>query len=447
LAGQVSQRVLDFTLVLEGENEDELPERAMCTARLVRLDTLAVSKDPAMYDFVRQDLYANLAGEAQSSELWPRRLVSEFASVVQFSFLTPKKKEASCMVDVANVKEYPNHENLMQPQQSASLEDSIQAAIDEVSALLQGVKVPVKANVNCGYLQNYGSQSDFGLPNNMVMTPVIGTLAWHDIRRFIISCGYNLQEAAVRIVKTAAWRGQTFPTDTRKCRIELQSGQVFHYGRDVCGNPVVYFRTMCRGPWRQCAEATLAAALHRFEMALSEFCAIEQEVQCTLVIVLGRPGKSTRSDPEGRKQSSSSNTDEERTTVDNEESGESINDDMVGGTIDPRTTTNPRVSPEEQWYLHCTGDLLEQFISLLFKHYPERIAKVLLVKGKGQKASFYRTHVAASRAMKRAIALRKERSKIRFLPKMSTLKGLIDESELSAAALGKAPVPLRAFEC
>ena len=440
LEGQLSERVLDFTLVLEGENEDELPERALCTARLVRLDTHAVAKDPAMYDFVSQYLPSRDTDQSQSSTVWPRRLVNEFASVLQLSFLTPKKKESAPSVEVSVMACHERPKGCMEPATMALLDYSMREAIEDVWDCLEGIKVPLRLNERRGCLETHSSQCDFGLPQNMVMAPVTSTLTWHDVQRFIISSEYNLQEAAVRIVQTAAWRGRTFPTDTRMCRIELHSGQVFHRGCDVFGHPVIYFRTVCRGPWRKCVDATLAAALHRFESALSELCMVNQETKCTLVVVLGRPGDfSTGSDQEGST-SFSTIEDEDNPTVDNGGSEDGL---FAVDAVNHLPVTNPRVSTEEPWHLHCTSELLEQFISLLFTHYPERLSRVLLVKG--QRDSFYRTQVAAARAMKRITSTRKDRSKISFIPKLSRLKGLIDESELSTAALGKAPIPAWAF--
>jgi Protein ENHANCED DISEASE RESISTANCE 2, C-terminal len=454
LERQVSERVLDFTLVLEGESEDELPERALCTTRFVRIDTLAVAKDPAVYDFATQVMSARDAGDVTPSEPWPRRLASEFASAVQSSFITPKKGKSAPAINVATGDEHPIQRRLVQPERNAAFEDPMRAAIDEVLAILEGIKVPTKSHQSIGHLH------DTGLPINMVMTPVVGTLALHEIRRFVISSDYNLQHAAVRIVKTAAWRGKTFPVDTRMCRIELQSGQVFLQGRDMAGNPVVYFRTMCRGQWRKRADATLAAALHRFEKAISVHRVMEKDVKCTLVLILGRPDKclpdnATSSSETGSTLSRNIDDEDKSSVVDNIESTAiqletslgRLDDNTIDRPFSSRSITNPRVSDEEPWHHHCTSALLEQFVSLLFTHYPDRIAKLLLVKGAGQKCSLYRTNVAATRAMKRAIISPKERAKIRFLPKMSRLKALIDESELSAAALGNAPVPAYAFEC
>ena len=53
-----------------------------------------------------------------------------------------------------------------------------------------------------------------------------------DIKRHYIAANKDLKEAAIRITKCAAFRGLTFPIDTRLCRVELNSGQFFQQGKD-----------------------------------------------------------------------------------------------------------------------------------------------------------------------------------------------------------------------
>ena len=85
------------------------------------------------------------------------------------------------------------------------------------------------------------------------------------MRRFYVACDCDLQKAAIRIVKSTAWREMVFSVDTRTCRIELQSGQFFQQeGEDLERNAVFYFRHMCVGPsWRKHGDAVIQAVLHR----------------------------------------------------------------------------------------------------------------------------------------------------------------------------------------
>lgn len=471
LDGQLTNRVLDFTLVLEGENQDELPERALCTTRVVHMDAVAVAKDPTLFRFDNQALALCLDDDdEESSEMWPRRLVNEFASVVRSSFMTPKKSTTTRPERmISNVPESPCRKYFKAPRKTESLEDSMGAAEGEVAAFLEGIQVPVRIEVvqiPCSRAA-YSPNEDGGLPENMLMTSVSSLFKPHDIRRFLIASALNPEEAAIRLVKTAAWRGQLFPVDKRMCRVELQSGQVFQQGHTRSGNPVLYFRTTCRGPWRNNPRATLSAALCRVESAVSEYCSKNQDTQLTLVVLLGlaanqgssvqaNQGRSTQGgrsvSTQGTKEADDLGSDE----IDNheDEDNDSIESDPLSVVPEenvgsPRSVANPRVSDKESWQLHCTKALLEHFITILFVHYPQQFSQIIFVKGSpgGRKNMIYRTHVAASRGMKRAIPSSKDRAKVRYLLNAPRLRECIDDSELSVLAGGKVPVPASAFGC
>jgi hypothetical protein len=80
-----------------------------------------------------------------------------------------------------------------------------------------------------------------------------------DVRRFLIDCNGKVKVAISRLTSTALWRLEVFPIDIRKCRVEVQSGQLFSYGEDHDGYPVFYFRNLCLGPWRKNVDATVSA--------------------------------------------------------------------------------------------------------------------------------------------------------------------------------------------
>ena len=83
--------------------------------------------------------------------------------------------------------------------------------------------------------------------------PAFEKLDRSDLRRFYVACDCDLQKAAIRIVKSTAWRE----------RIELQSGQFFQQGEDLERNAVFYFRHMYVGPsWRKRGDAVIQAVLH-----------------------------------------------------------------------------------------------------------------------------------------------------------------------------------------
>lgn len=88
---------------------------------------------------------------------------------------------------------------------------------------------------------------------------VLKEFSTNDVRRFLVESNGKIKVAVARLTSTALWRREVFPVDIRKCRVELQSGQIFSYGEDYDGHPVFFFRNMCLGPWRKNAEATVSA--------------------------------------------------------------------------------------------------------------------------------------------------------------------------------------------
>lgn len=459
LNDQMSERVLDFTLVLEGESEDELPERALCTTRMVRVDTGAVAKTPTTNDF-RQvgqatgDEPRSVPSEQEGAlQIWWQGLATVLAtafraSLVVSGWATGHQNEAAAIALSPRLAEGKIPLQIPRGPSSPRYDVAIEGAIDEVTALLKGVRVPVRRN-SLGQMSSpkYSGRLSKVLPEDMVLVPVLETINRHDIKRFLTSSGYNIGMAAVRIVETSGWRGRTFPVNINGCRIELQSGQFFQRGYDRSGNPVFYFATTCRGPWRRNTEATMSAALHRFETALSELCTVKPDTCITLVVLLGH-SKLGKNSTDGLGEAE----DEESENGDAEEGSECRTAETIKTTaLDSHCgesrhyISNPRIPVAEAWQLHSTKEIVEEFISLLFLHYPERISKVLLAKGKGRK-TFYATKVAVARAMKHCVASSESRTRITFLQTLSRLRLFIDETELSEAAGGSSPMSDAAFD-
>jgi hypothetical protein len=134
------------------------------------------------------------------------------------------------------------------------------------------------------------------LRDDLMQVSILRRINRSDIRRYFVAADCVLKNTAVRIVESAAWRGLTFPIDTRTCRIELQNGIFFQCGKDLEGNPVYYFQNTLIGPWRKDEDAViaavlyrLAAVLHRLETSLNEFAREDPEVKCTLIVSMGKP--------------------------------------------------------------------------------------------------------------------------------------------------------------
>ncbi len=454
LNDQMSERILDFTLVLQGEQDDELPERALCTTRMVRVDAAAVAAMP-----LNKDIY-NLpksAEDQQSSSLhgetfqmWTQRVASEFATAVRSNLKMPALHGNEGAI-VAVPPSSTESKNPTKPPTSKNKRDTIKEAIKEVMALLADVKIPLKVG---SVHAMTGPKESLSLPEGIVMMPVLDTMNKDEIKRFVVSSNCDVKTISVRIVQTAAWRGRTFPIPIRSCRVELQSGQLFQQGHDLVGNPVFYFTTMCRGPWRRDVAATLSAAIHRFDTNLSEICAGKPDTRCTIVVLLGRPkgatNKTTKSSTEGSSVDSA--------TIEEEEVGGSgtSQGSRIEGSLDAESTNmssrqrsrilcNPRISTEEPWQLHSSREMLEEFISLLLLHYPDRIHMVLLVKGKGPH-NFYKSKIAATRALKRSVDSLDGGVKMTFLQSASSLKTFIAETELPAIVGGPATMRGTAFD-
>lgn len=446
LNDQMSERVLDFTLVLEGEHEGELPERALCTTRMVRVDTGAVAKVPTVYDIhTPRNTHGNRRQTLQdeSFQMWYERLATEFASAVRTRLKIPRWNDDS---SAQSVSPPPNQdETSPMPRRDATFQrtdDPLETAVAEVTQLLKGVEVPARSD----YIDSlsepiFSRRIDKSLPDGIVLVPVLDTLSRDDIKRFVVASRFDIKRASVRIVETTAWKGRTFPIDIRMCRIELQSGQFFQQGHDRSRNQVFYFSTMCRGPWRRNVEATIAAVLHRFDFAMTKLCADNPSTRCTLVILMSRwkgaPAPKVESE-DGKAEEVGNGTDEVRQN----ESGDVEPGDSTWKSS-RQFVSNPRIATEETWQLHSTNELVEELISLLILHYPDRIAKIFL--GKGPKA-FYKTNVSASRAMRRTVDLTEARGRIIFLRNLSGLRSFIDADQLSEVAGGCAPVPPNAFD-
>lgn len=451
---RISERVLDFTLVLEGEQEDELPERALCTTRMVRVDTDAVAVLPLGYEEDKATLIesteeSNLPPE--SLQLWTQRVATEFVTAVRSNLTMPgwQKHSGEIMPDHPSTTSNETSPKNDQSSITTKRTDMINTAINEMLALLEGTNVPVKSDsIYAKFaLRDDMMESSIVVPEGMVLVPVKNMVTRDELKLFAISTYCNVKRAVLRIVQTAAWRGRTFPIDIRSCRIELQSGQFFHQGNDRTGHPVFYFTTMCRGPWRRNADATLSAGLHRFETMMRNISLTKQEARCTIVILLGRP-KVVNKSKESRTKASDEesigtqeDTGENGTTVQSVEGNESGNKTTETCNI----LSNPRVSLEEPWQLHSTRELVEGFLSSVLLHYPQRTHMVLLVKGQGPNI-FYKTKVAAIRAMNRTVDISDISAGLKFLSSASKLKNYIDESQLPGVVGGPATVIKDAFE-
>jgi hypothetical protein len=283
---------------------------------------------------------------------------------------------------------------------------------------------------------------------DMATIPVLSYFDRNDIKRFLRATEGDVKRAALRIVETASWRGQTFPVDQRPCRIELQSGQFFQQGSDLRGNPVFYLRNLCLGPWREDVDASIAAMIYRLDKSLSEVSVEIPDSRITLVILMGRPVEPGDFDDNSEEYIDGEYEEsEEEDSVDEREDGEEETEETE--TLDddvPLSEVNPRVSPSETWQVHTNKDLLRRFFELFSTHYPGRLGEILVVAGKGRN-NYYSTNIRRKSVMKKLTRSKVIRRKVIFIDTFAELTMHVDRRNLITIVGGSTPIEGRAFEC
>ena len=296
--------------------------------------------------------------------------------------------------------------------------------------------------------------------------PVLNNLHAYDLLRYLIASEYNLKGAAVSLVESAAWRGITFPVDTRACRVELESGQFFQQGVDLKGNPVLYFRVMCVGPWRMDVDAQVLSVLYRLESAVLDWSRKSPRVQFTLVLLMGNPflginepdKKLTKG--KGKEKGRTAKRGSRKSAV---AGGDDIKDTETTSGVDDNSSAvasfhsrytlgksranrsflirgcNPRIDPEEEYRVHGNDELADRLRNIVMRHYPERLHKCLVLPGDplGEKlvAKWFNYHLPYSPI----------RGKITILDSPQDLKLFILADELVTFAGGNSLVNSSAF--
>ena len=427
--------VVDLTYIVKGIQDDELPERALATIRLVhaRHDKNNVPLDVALRPDDDDD--DDDDDDFMSTPFSPSSSRSEWADSVDIG-----RTERSEL--------YLNYE-----------EDAFQEGVRALEDVLRDVTIPCrKQGLSPRQLdlssKLQGHELDLILPpsvdpSDVVQVPVLERFTSADLRRYFQAENCDLKAAAVRIVESATWRGMTFPIDTKMCRVELHSGQFFHQGFDRRGHPVFYFRNMCAGPWRGEEEAILAAVLHRLETTLTKLQLRQGQktLRVTLVVLMGKPlfrKKWRKYFEEGSDVDTTTDEDATRVTQDT-----SANESQATAkTWNPLDVgVNPRLVHPEEYQVHSTQALMRRLVRLLLKHYPERLYKVIIAPGKRRGYGYFGTAVGAQLAVRNNISSARTRSKCFILHRLRELKQFIAPDQLIAIAGGRAPIKPAAFEC
>jgi len=492
-AGALPSSTIDFTYVLEGEQKDQLPERALGTIRIVRMSPVscalpiecsAKQAEPT----AREARIMRSITPLRKSETSTSQAV-EFSLDVQarnntvvspvnrainmtynslrsiFSFEDVSNEEAKDEVEELSVGEHF--------QNNLDKDDPFKDGVDALADILVDIQVPVRrASLAMEEIALVTPIPVDGRPELALLTKqdnwcniaINKRMTKSDLKRFYLAAECDIKIAAVRVVESIAWRGKMFPIDTRECRIELQIGQFFQQGKDYFGNPVFYFQTMCLGPWRKNEEAVIRAVLHRLETSIQHYSTKKPDVQCTVVIVLGKPIFRTQTTKNTAKSKKGVGDDvsTKRTDVASldplDGNGE---DDETNQTVaterefdpsawDPyRLGVNPRLSSGEDYYAHATTKMIARLIDTLSKHYPERLHKALCVPGKGGYA--YRPNIpnafALMMQLSKYIPSARTRAKVIFLRRVGELKEYISPEEMVTLVGGRSLVHSNAFEC
>jgi Protein ENHANCED DISEASE RESISTANCE 2, C-terminal len=455
LQNHLADSIVDMTYFLEGNTDDELPERALCTIRQVHVNPEKVGKDPHGHvsppqpDSFGEDSHQGISHTHSLKHIYEQSLssLSTIASIVRSPIGKRKKEDAMGPI----VEDHSNDldEIPSRLRGDGNGLDPVDKSVDAVLEILEAAAVPARIvpdHIDVSKAEKIPEEIEETGCVVVTMIPVLQMFDRYDIKRFVRECEFDIKDAAVRLVETAAWRGRTFPLDKRRFRIELQNAQFFHQGFDLEKNPIFYFRNMCRGPWRGDIDAVISAVLYRFENTLAKLAAENPYIKATLIILMGAPKKCLTSNGKMEEESvmgeDGANDDgEDATTVISAAQIQSQNNDDTGEL----RTNNPRVSIDEHWKCHTNKELVGKLFRLLRTHYPARLSKVLIVKGRG-KNMYYGTHVEARLKLNKVLDVPDVREKIHFVGKTSDLTNYVAIEELCTIVGGKAPVAPSSYE-
>ena len=502
--GVLSNSIVDFTYVLEGELAEDLPERALGTIRMVRIHPMTCA----------------LPIECSAEQIQPtKELLWRRCSVTPLrkirSAILPDDHQITNCQEMTNVVLSPVNDTFNRTLQSLNLiqgpmsswnifsfqnieeeskddieeesiddktsdglekDDPFKSGVDALADILDGVEIPVRCIGLTARERSFSSPISDDLNHSLPTTikksdlcnlTINKKFSKLDLKRYYLAAECDLQIAAVRVVASMAWHGLLFPIDTRECRIELQSGQFFQQGMDRCGNPVFYFQTMCFGPWRKIEDAVIDAVLHRLETSIQHYSETKKDVQCTVVIIVGKPlfrAKKKIGKKVPNKKVLSDDTSTKKTT-DEAESMDQHDDDNCDDEITQVATTdgdakltpwnplqlgiNPRLHPGEDYYTHASTKMIAKLIDTLSKHYPERLHKAICIPGKGG-YGYHRNvpnAVGVMLSLTKYISSARTRAKVICLQSVGELKDFISSGEMVTLVGGNAPVHPNAFEC
>ena len=480
--GSLKHSIMDFTFLLEGEQEDELPERALSTIRMTHVE----SDDVALPASISADWGNAYQDDAEPTHAIEhglqdrlRNLFSDMASIMGSPLRSntmsrlPPRTTLGLLLESEEVEEEDYNDGLS----FVDSDNPMEIAANVITDLLADASIPVRTDQLC-FAQsssspdqsigettgsNYSSVPNVRASNNTTIVRVLSRITREDMKRFWVASNFDPRDSSIRLVETAAWRGVTFPIDKRRCRVELQSGQFFHQGTSKDGNPVFYFRNMCLGPWRGDIDASISAILYRLENGLRVLASGKPDLKILLVVLMGRPcGKPKGRSPQNATSLTNNITEgggDDQVGQNGSEDGAASNE---GSTLDEMTlgagyeeassttvnwVSNPRIDRAETWQVHTNKEMIHRLILILSQHYPERLAQALVVNGKGPNTYFSGSAVAGRLVLGTILDSKETKDKIKFLKKCSDLHRYVDESELVSIVGGRASINPAVFDC
>ena len=461
------ESTVDLTFVIEGENNDELPERALSSLRIVHVNPNKVAKDPCPYLAMVEDfdlIHSNITRKRRNPSFSPLALhdavqysLDSVRSIVHSSLplLSPKKHTQAVVngnaleVITEGVENGTVGTTQRHVKRNGGTIDPLKKGIDLVIDILRSVMVPCRQKPDQFDPINSNRRKEDIVIRQV---PALKMFDRSDIGRYIVQFDYDLRIASEQLIETALWRGKTFPIDKRRCRIELQNGQFFQQGYDKDNNPVFYFRNLCRGPWRGDPKATILAIFYRFDKTLNELCRVNPLTMVTIIVLMGHAKRGAQKKKSQRTRGESNYSDimhDDDFEIDDDSDTERESPEVLIEFPSEEeikvNTGNPRISPDEKWTCHTNKEVLRRFFEILIEHYPGRLSRILLVKGRGRN-HYYRDQIQGKMILRSLFSNMSKKcrqelmKKIQFVNKTSGLTQCVALKNLPSVVGGIATI-------
>jgi hypothetical protein len=187
------------------------------------------------------------------------------------------------------------------------------------------------------------------------------------------------------------------------------------------GNPVLYFNSMCPGPWRMDVDAQVLAVLHILESAISYWSKSRAIVQFTLVVLIGKIEDSNKEvKKSSRARSAGDIVEESKAPVKDEIDSIADQSTVIVQSKLTQGFFNRRIDAGEEWRVHGNFSLAQRLVNLAERHYPERFFQCLVVaRGTwgSRRVDKFLSHnlVSYPRLRARISVLRSEANLLRFI--------------------------------